>query len=138
MLARRFSTFCLLLLLLLLTGCSTADPETAAIENVLIIRSNALNSRNIETYFTVISGQYRDKDKSISNLRENLEKNFNTFSQIHYAVTNRSITVNGINAEANGDYRMKVQVNGKEITMSGVEHLKLIKEPGGWKIISGI
>lgn len=136
MLARQLGTF--YLLLMLLTGCSTADPEKAAIEKVLAIRSNALNSRNIETYFTVISAQYRDKDKDISNLRENLEKNFKNFSQIHYAVTRRSITVNGINAEASGDYRMKVKTNGKEITLNGVEHLKLTKEPGGWKIISGI
>jgi hypothetical protein len=49
-----------------------------------------------------------------------------------------SITVEGGRAESTVSYRMKILLRGKEMTLNGIEHLKLAKEPEGWKIIAGI
>jgi hypothetical protein len=97
-----------------------------------------LNSRNISHYVSVISPHYNDKGKNFIQLKESLEKNFRDFEQLSYEPGTRSITVAGDHAESVASYRMKVQMRGKEITLNGTEHIRLAKEPEGWKIIAGI
>ncbi len=124
--------------LLLASGCSESDRERPEIRRTLSTRADALNSRDITHYLSVVSLQYNDKGKGFTPLKENLEKNFRDFEQISYEAGTPSITVDGNNAESVASYRMKVQVRGKEMTLNGTEHLRLAKEPEGWKIIAGI
>ena len=124
--------------LLLASGCSSADLDRREIHKALATRSSALNSRDMSQYLSVVSPKYNDKGKDFIQLKESLEKNFRDYAQISYEVEKQSITVAGNSAEAVSNYRMKVQVRGKEIALNGTEHLRLAKEPKGWKIIAGI
>ncbi len=136
MLLRPFGIF--LAALLLVSGCSSPDREQGRILQTLATRADALNKRDLPQYISVVSTQYNDKGKNLARLRESLEKNFRDFEQISYEQGAPSITVDGTTAGAVGSYRMKIRVRGKEMTLNGTEHLRLVKEPDGWKIIAGI
>ena len=128
----------LLSALLLTSGCNSADREQIEILQTLSTRTTALNSRNMNQYLSVISPRYSDKGKNFAQLKESLENNFRDFEHLSYESDKPSIIVAGNSASADGSYRMKVQVRGKEMTLNGTEHLRLAKEPEGWKIIAGI
>jgi hypothetical protein len=85
-----------------------------------------------------VSQQYNDKGKGFTRLKESLEHNFRDFENISYEADPPAITINGSQAEAISNYRMKVRVRGKDLALNGSERLRLTKEPGGWKIIAGI
>ncbi|MEI7818307.1 MAG: hypothetical protein WCI45_14070 [Desulfuromonadales bacterium] len=135
--AGRFIAF-VLFAFLLTSGCSHSDTDKSEIIQTLSIRANALNSRDLSSYFSVISLQFNDKGKDFSQLKKDLEKNFSDFKQISYEAGTPAITISGASAKTVGNYRMKVLVRGKEIALNGIEHIQLAKEPGGWKIIAGI
>jgi predicted ester cyclase len=127
-----------ILTLFLAGGCSRSAQDRKEIMQVLAIRTDALNSRDLTRYISVISGRYNDKGKSLDLLRETLEKNFRDFEQISYEAEKPDILVDGTRARSDASYRMKIKVRGKEMTLNGTEHLILVKEPEGWKIIAGI
>ena len=128
----------LLALCILTTGCNGQDRESQAIRDALAVRSNAINTRNLTQYLSVVSQRYNDKGKSFAQLAETLKKNFGEFEQISYEADPPSISVKGGVADSVGSYRMKVRIRGREITLNGTEHLRLVKETGEWKIIAGI
>lgn len=128
----------LLVALLPVSGCSNSAGERREIRKTLTIRADALNSRDMSRYLSVVSTHYSDNGKNFARLKESLEKNFREFEQLSYEADRPSITVDGTTAESVGSYRMKVRVRGKEMTLNGTEYLRLVKEPEGWKIIAGI
>lgn len=119
-------------------GCSGPERERSAVLRELATRATALNSRDISRYLSVVSARYSDKGKDFARLRADLEKNFREFEQISYESERPSVTVDGDRAGAVGSYRMRVRVRGREMTLSGTEHIRLAKEPEGWKIVAGI
>jgi hypothetical protein len=130
-----------LAVLLCAAGCSTPDTtnrERGEIIKVLEIRGAALNTKNLPRYVAVISHSYNDKGKDFTRLTEELKNNFAKFDRIAYEADTPSITVNGATADAAATYRMKVVVQGKELSLKGTERLRLAREPEGWKIIAGI
>lgn len=131
----------LLAILLLAAGCSasgTSDRERGEILKVLATRSAALNAKDLPRYVSVISPHYNDKGRNFTQLLDSLKRNFSEFEQISYQTDAPSITINGARADAATGYRMKIRVGEKELSLKGTEHLKLAKEPEGWKIIAGI
>ncbi len=119
-------------------GCSPSESDRQAVTDVLEIRSKALNTRDTTLYFSVISKDYNHKGTDISGLKDRVSGNFNAFESLSYQPDEKTITIRWKSAEADGTYRMRAVVRGKEITLDGTEHLKLKKEPGGWKIIAGL
>jgi hypothetical protein len=128
----------LFLILLAVSGCSNSSRETREILQILSARKDALNARDLERYLAGISRHYNDRNKNFAQLAESQKNNFKTFEQVLYEADTPSIVVSGNSAVSTGSYRMKVIVQGKEVTFKGTEHLKLVKEPEGWKIIAGI
>ena len=128
----------ILLAALLTSGCSDPARERQEIHKTLATRTNALNSRDISLYLSVVSIHYSDKGKNFAQLKESLEMNFRDFEQISYEPGPPTIAVDGDTAGSTGGYRMKAKVRGKEMTLDGTEHIRLAKEPEGWKIIAGI
>lgn len=128
----------LCVVLLLTSGCSTSKRDNLEIGKILATRTSALNSRNMSQYLSVVSHNYSDKGKNFAQLKKSLEHHFRDIDQLSYEPDEYSITVNGSNAEAVGNYRMKIRLRGNEMSVIGTEHLKLAKEPEGWKIIAGI
>jgi hypothetical protein len=126
------------LTLLLASGCSNADNNRNEIFQQLTTRTKALNSKNISAYLSVISTKYNDKGKNFNQLKESLDKNFRDFEQLEYKSGQPAITITGNSAESTCSYRLKIKIHDKETTLNGTEHLKLVKEPEGWKIIAGI
>jgi hypothetical protein len=124
--------------LLLASGCSTSGLDRKDILQVLAVRTGALNSRDVPRYLSVVSPRYHDKGKNFAQLEESLRINFRDIEQLSYLPETPSITVSGNHAESVTGYRMKVLSQGKEIKLNGTEHLRLAKEPEGWKIIAGI
>jgi hypothetical protein len=124
--------------LLFTAGCNGPDRKNTEVITVITTRAAALNSRDLPRYLSVVSLQYNDKGKSFARLKESLEKNFRDFEELSYEADPPNITIDGTRAEAVSNYRMKVRVRGREIALNGIEHLRLAKEPGGWKIIAGI
>ena len=128
----------LFVVLLSSLGCSNRDQDRQKIIETLTTRSNALNSRDIFQYISTVSPHYSDKGKTFDQLKVSLEKNFRDYEQLSYEALSPTITINGAGAESISSYRMKILVRGKEMTLNGTEHLRLVKEPEGWKIIAGI
>jgi hypothetical protein len=124
--------------LMSIVSCSKSDQAKTEILTVITTRSTALNTRDLPQYISVLSQQYNDKGKDFTRLKESLEHNFRDFENIFYEADPPGITINGSQAEAISSYRMKVRVRGKDLALNGSEHLRLTKEPGGWKIIAGI
>lgn len=127
--------------LLFVAGCITSDTtnrERCEIIKVLETRDAALNAKDLPKYVSVISPHYSDKGKDFTRLTEGLRNNFSEFEQISYQTDAPSITINGARADAVTSYRMKIRTGKKELALKGTEHLKLAKEPEGWKIIAGI
>jgi hypothetical protein len=125
-------------ILFLVAGCSNDDSSRQEILKTLATRSNALNTKDSNLYFSTVSLRYSDKGKNFAQLKESVEKNFREFEQISYKCGAPSITVYGSEADSACDYRMKMRVRGKEFELKGLEHLKLKNETDGWKIVSGI
>lgn len=136
MIARLFGICCTALLFT--AACSKSDQDKTEILSLIATRSAALNSKDLARYVSVVSPEYNDKGKDFTRLKTDLEKNFNTMKQLSYEADQPAITINGNQAAATGSYRMKVHVRGRELALNGKEHLRLRKEPGGWKIIAGI
>lgn len=128
----------LLVALLPSFGCSGPERERSAVLQSLSTRADSLNSRDISRYLSVVSTRYSDRGKDFARLRADLEKNFREFERITYESERQSVTVDGNRAGAVGSYRMKVLMRGKEMTLNGTEHIRLVKEPEGWKIVAGI
>lgn len=128
----------ILLFFLVLSGCVKNDTEQLEITKILSARSNALNSKNIYLYSSLISSSYSDKGKNFAQLIEGLQSNFRTFEQLIYIADSPSINISGKYAESTCNYRLKIVLNGKETFLNGTEHLRFAKEKEGWKIIAGI
>lgn len=128
----------LVIALLLASGCSSSDPERREIIATLAMRTHALNSRNCTEYVSVVSKQYSDKNKNYAQLKDSLEKNFRDFEAISYEPEALTVTVSGNSAKSTGNYRMKIKLREKEMIVQGTEHIRLLKEAEGWKIIAGI
>jgi hypothetical protein len=135
---RAFGILLVTLLLVTVTGCSRSDREHSEIRQTLMIRDGALNARDVSRYISVISRQYNYNGKNFIRLKECVEKNFRDFELISYKAGTPSINLNGTSAETVGSYRMKIRVRGKDMSLNGTEHFRLVKEPEGWKIIAGI
>lgn len=127
-------------LFLCLASCAAPgqNKDEKEIQAVIASRAAALNARDTARYLTVISQRYNDKGKDFTRLKESITTNFRDTALISYQADPLTVTVNGATAEAHGSYRMRVKAGSRDISLNGTEHLKLVKEPDGWKIIAGI
>ena len=120
------------------SGCSDTVRDNSDILHTLSTRAEALNSQNLGQYLSVVSPHYSDKGKNFTQLAESQKSNFKKFERISYEADRPTITVTGSSAVSVGSYRIKAVMQGKEVALAGTEQMRLVKEPGGWKIIEGI
>lgn len=119
-------------------GCGRTDVEQQSVQRAVATRSDALNSRDLPRYLSVVSQRYSDKGKNYAQLSESLERSFKEYEALSYESDRPEISVKGATAESVSSYRIRVRARGKEMTLNGTEHLRLAKEQDGWKIIAGI
>lgn len=127
--------FCLFLGL---TGCGPSQVEKDQVLQVLQLRAQALNSRNLKLYLKVVSPDYNDRGKHFQELRDSLNAGFKIYDSVSYRSEAQQVKIDGKQAEVTGKYRLKVVIRGKEMVLDGKEHLKLVKGADGWKITAGL
>ena len=103
-----------------------------------MVRSQALNRRNLPLYLTTISARYNDRGRDYAALRDSLEASFKIFESVSYQAGVQKVAISDNKAEVSGEYRMRVVIRGKEMSLDGREHIWLAREAGGWKIIAGL
>lgn len=135
---RPFAALLLCAAVALLTACGPSQAEKEQILRVMQVRAQAMNSRNINLYLTVISPAYSDRGKELAQLKDGLEAGFKVYDSLTYQANEQKITIKGRQAEVTGTYRMKVVIRGREMVLDGKEHLLLSKEADGWKITAGL
>lgn len=125
------------LLLLVLLGCSdTADRK--ALESVAVKRQQALTTKDLGLYISLISPAYQDKGKDFTAKRQELAATLKAFDRIDYRSYDRRIEIRGETATIAGSYGLKVTTQGKSLELTGKEELHLQKGPDGWKIVGGL
>lgn len=128
----------LLSVVVFMAACAPSQTDKAQILLVMQARSQAINTRNINLYRTIISPAYSDKGKNRVQLQDGLEAGFKNYDSVFYQADEQKIAVKGKQAEVTGSYRMKIVIRGKEMVLDGKEHLILAKEHDGWKIVAGL
>jgi len=131
---KRFFSF--LVLVLLLQACPSA--EEGKIERLLGQRAEAFQEKNLALYLSCISKDYQDKEENFEKLENRVGGYFESFDWIDYSAWDRSIQIDGKNATATQQLRIEVEKQGRKNQHSGREVLRLRKEGGEWKIISGL
>lgn len=121
-----------------LTGCGPSQIEKDQVLQVLQVRAQALNSRNLKLYLKVVSPEYSDRGKHFQELQDSLDAGFKIYDSVSYQSDAQQVTIDGKQAEVTGRYRLKVVIRGKEMVLDGKEHLKLAKGADGWKITAGL
>ncbi len=121
-----------------MAGCGPSRAEQEQVLQVLRLRSQALNRRDLPLYLSAISLNYRDRTRDFDALRGGLETAFSTYDSVSYQAGEQKLEINGNQAEVAGSYRMKVVIRGRDMVLDGKEHIRLARETGGWKIISGL
>ncbi|BDV41665.1 lipoprotein [Geotalea uraniireducens] len=125
----------ILLLLFALMGCSA---DKRAIDDVLQKREQALAKGDSSLYATLISPAYRDDKTDAAGKRAELAKTLQRIGPVSYRSLSRTITVKGDTATVEGRYAMKIPLKGTPLELAGEETIRLRRETGGWKIVSGL
>lgn len=128
----------MLLFAAIAAACADTATEQDKVRQLLMVRSQALNNRNLQLYLTTISAQYSDHGRDFAAMRDSLEASFKVFERVSYQAGEQKVEIQGPKAEVSGEYRMKVVIRGREMSLDGKEHIRLAKEAGGWKIIAGL
>jgi hypothetical protein len=139
--ARKISlaaSYALLPLFCLFLGCAGPTTDRLAVEAVAAKRQQALNRKDIALYLSIISPAYNDKGKDYAAKARELEASFRTFDRIEYHSLDRKIEIGGAQATVSGTYRMTVVRRGKELSLEGVERIRLAKGADGWRIVGGL
>lgn len=119
-------------------GCSSREADRAAIRQVLNVRTQALNSRDLPLYLTTVSAQFKSGDKDYQRLQAELASGFKRFGRLSYRTDLVRIRFSGQKALVDTRYELRVDAGGRETVLNGEEHLALAREPAGWKIIAGL
>jgi len=125
-------------LLPLVAGCTRSTAERQEIERVAELRSQALTTKNLDLYVSLISRNYQDKGKDFTAKKQELANTFHSFDRVEYRSWNRDIRINGDQATISADYDLRITVKGSPLALSGRETLVLRREAGGWKIVGGL
>lgn len=130
---------CLITLLMVFAcGCSGSAGDRQAITTVATKRQQALNTKDIALYATLLSRDYRDKGENFATKKEKLATTFAAFDRLDYRMSDMRVEIKGGEATVSGNFVLRVTHKGKNLNLEGKENLRLKKENGGWKIIGGL
>ena len=109
-----------------------------AIGEVLALREQAMEGKDIDRYMTCISEAYQDGNETYSSLRERMQRNFAAFESIDFSQFNRTIYPEGDTATVVQEYEIGFVFEGKRDCVRGKEKILLKRNAEGWKIVKGI
>lgn len=137
-LLRRLLPFLLFLVpFMLVWGCAEGDRQ--AVQSVMMQRQQALRSKDIHIYLSLLSSRYQDNGQDLTAKTKEIADNFASFDRIEYRSDGYDIAIDGGAATVSGTYRLKVTKKGEVLELEGKEAIRLRKEPGrGWLIVGGL
>ncbi len=123
---------------LLLAACGRGDADRAAVAAVASTRHQALASRNIGLYLTLISPRYNDNGKGHDDKARELAETIVNGDGFTYQGTTDEVTVHGDRAVVRGSYTVRIRIKGETVALQGEERIRLQREKGGWRITGGL
>jgi len=122
--------------LLFLSACGASEEEK--VHHTLRQREEAFRKKDLSLYVSCISPSYQDKNEDFSRLKGRIEGYFNVFDRIEYTSWDRSVRIDGEDAQVLQEFNLEVDKGGKRNRYSGKEVLYLRREGKEWKIIRGL
>jgi hypothetical protein len=130
------------LIMALFMGCRDPYQSKAEIEqeirNLLFLREEAMESKDIELYMGCISRNYRDKNDTYASIREKMHKNFMAFEKIDLSQFHQIIYQEDDVIMVVQDYELAFNIGGKRDFVRGKERIFLERTRGEWKIVKGL
>ena len=108
------------------------------IKQVLLLREQAMENKDIHRYMLWISEDYEDKTETYAIIKEKMQKNFDAFEMIDLTQFNQSIYQDGDRAMLVQDFELSFIMAGKHDVVRGKERIFFEKKNGTWKIVKGL
>ncbi len=122
-------------LIVFLSACTASDK--AEIHKLLDLRNTAISQKDMATYTQLLGKQYQLSDAG--HVIKSMRHMFDNFDQIEMTSRDRRIQLKDDNhAICEQTYILRVLSDGQWRKIVQREQLKLRKENGAWKIISGL
>lgn len=129
----------ILFTLLILFAVSCGNPENNEIEKVLSDREEALETKNVDLYMSLISPSYSlEKDNKVigvEEVRKNFLSNVTLFDNLEISHTDRSIYDKGQKTEVVQMVVVVATVNESKSRFRINERIELAKIDGKWLIV---
>ncbi|GEM_PF-911546 len=114
-----------------------AKEEDGIIE-VLDRREEALETKDLRLYLSVVSQHYEHRGQGVRELEHRLSESFQVFDDIRYEAWDRRVWFFGNYATVEQRYRLEAKLLGEPEVHSEIERIELIREPEGWRIVKGL
>ena len=105
---------------------------------MLLLREQAMESKDIHRYMQCISEDYEDKTESYEIIKEKMQNNFDAFELIDLTQFNQSIYQEGDLVMLVQDFELSFVMAGKRDYVRGKERIFFKKKNGTWKIVKGL
>lgn len=137
MVIKRFLWLVFFLYAVFLASCGNSDRK--GIEQVLMQRETAFESKDLDLYLSCLDPNYRvEKDGKVIGIEEvkrQFTSNVSLFDSIKMTHFNRSIHVNDGNAQVFQKTKIELRMEDKTSQFVAPEKLELRKVGGKWKIV---
>lgn len=124
--------------LFVLAACSNGTADREAVSLVAASRYQALATRNVGLYLTLLSRNYHDKGKDYDRKARELADSLVNSDGFACQGSIEEIDVTGDHAVVRGAYTMRVRIKGQQLALQGNETILLQREAGGWRITGGL
>jgi len=108
------------------------------IKQVLLLREQAMENKDIHRYMQCISEDYKDKTQTYEIIKEKMQHNFDAFELIDLTQFNQSIYKEGDLVMLVQDFELSFVMAGKRDYVRGKERIFFEKKKGTWKIVKGL
>jgi ketosteroid isomerase-like protein len=126
----------------LFPGCNRIRSSKKAtkkeIKQILFLREQAMESKDLHRYMQCISEDYEDRTETYAMIKEKMQKNFEAFERIDLTQFNQSIYQEGNRVMLVQDFELSFVMAGKRDYVRGKERIFFEKKDGTWKIVKGL
>jgi ketosteroid isomerase-like protein len=118
---------------------SCGNSEDKAIEDVLSVRKQAFETKDVGLYMTLIAPDYRQEKKGkiigLEEIKKNFEVNIKLFDTVHITHSDRTIYKDGDKAEVFQKTQVDALDDEGKNRLNLKEKILLAKENGEWVIV---
>lgn len=122
---------------IVLAACS--NPQNNDIEELLAVREQALETKDVDLYLTIISPNYKEvrdeKEFGLKDLKEYFIKTYPIFNTLNITNTDRSIYIDGKKADVFQINRVEATINNEKSVFQIKEKMVLENVGDKWLIV---